>query len=61
MAGRQVFEIRVLSSCHLLALYAMADFSPPPLFSPTNAGSNEANIEGVTIIHGEISCPVVGF
>ena len=62
MAGRQVFEIRLrLSPCHLFALNAMADFSPPPLFSPTNTESDEANAEGVTIIHGEVSCPVVDF
>ena len=61
VTGRQFFEIRVLSSYHLLALCAMADFGPPPFFSPTNSESDEANPEGVTIIHGEISCPVVGF
>ena len=59
VAGRQVFETRVLSSCHLFALYAMADFSPPPLFSPTNTESDEANAGGVVIIHGEIYCPAV--
>ena len=61
MAGRQVFEIRVLSLCHLFALYAMADFNPPPLFSLTNTESDEANAGGVIISHGEISCPVVDF
>ena len=61
VAGRQVFEIRVLSSCHLFALCAMADFGPPPFFSPTSTKSNEANFEGVTIIHGKIFRPVVGF
>jgi len=61
VAGRQVFEIRVLSPCHLFALCAMADFSPPPCFSPMNNESDEKNVEGVTIIRGEISYPFLGF
>lgn len=40
-------------------LYAMADFKPPPLFSPTNAETDVADTGSVTIHHGEIPCLVV--
>ena len=39
------------------ALYAMADFIPPPLFPSTNSTNTESNEEdvGIIIIHGEFS------
>lgn len=63
MAGRQALKVRVLSTSlyRLFSLYAMADFSPPPLFSPTNTESDQADAGGVIIIHGEIFYPVLNF
>ena len=43
----------------IFAPYAMADFSPPSLFSPTSAKTDVADTGSVIINHGEVSFPVV--
>ena len=38
----------------IFALYAMADFNPPAIFSPTNAKADVADVGSVIMNHGEV-------